>query len=979
MQAASHQIPRCVLAQSFLDNLSQNTHSDSTADFEGQDRNTDLDVQYQGLVHANGPQGANQSRKTSTDLHTAFQHGNAEGTHHMPGIISNRSCARAEDDTLREGRRYHRYEQRELLQHLQRPPVHFQQQQQQQYEAGADQYLSSPEYPPQQPQPGYQRQTHHGHSPSSTDAGAYQHQHGQHQQQQRQQRIHAEMRHLESMFPPLHDSPLEESERGADTAASIVHTSVEQTLQKPLASRARQIHMLPPPIVIPKESPQHHPSNHKEQYQQQQREAHPTTTTKSLHPLPSPPSSTKTSPDSPSSLAIHLYVHHHHHHHSQGTASPAASLNTSSQSSDLASPSAPHLPSPSTPAAGSTPLPLTQDPECYSENDSGIASLPSPVSPSADAIPSTTPLVAPRPLAPLLPSLAIPTSAASISPPTPDENEASSNLPWFNHPQSLANASSSTSLSQRHLPPPPQPQPQLVSTQAKLPEQAQVQAQPPRRHRHYRPQLPDPTLSQQLLSTISSKDLARLYVHAAHHLHSHQPIRHYVLMKMIMTQAELAQFGRLRADMPRAPGPSTGAKPRQRIGFGSEANTGLGARPKVPSKLGLHVSTIDYYHHNKTLNNNSSSSIDDDDDDDDDKDNDGYYYSRQPQNRPYPHLQPLSPSPLIKKKKIHNNSEQPTTSKKKGASSVPWTQSLSSFVSLSSSALSQSKKRPLSLTLTLKTLQPQHPQIPRKSHSWYGTSPSRRFEEMELGEPLEEQPGDIDQEDDDEDCAEDDDDDDDDDDEEEEEEDEEAEENYWTALRRTNNRSQRGLTRSASSIELRQPHDLEHLDTTARSLSYKHHAVVDKQGHHRHQQHPQQQHKRLLYPLAIPLQPLLHQQQPSYPSSPNSTGHIHSLAMGKSKNARRRAGVPSSTATVSSLPSSPVQRRIANMSSSSSSLSTVPVASHSSWSSSWSFFAPESFGFSGLLMLSLFFCVLYLFEGTTHYYNLQSALLSIIL
>ncbi|KAG0055578.1 hypothetical protein BGZ83_008189 [Gryganskiella cystojenkinii] len=86
-------------------------------------------------------------------------------------------------------------------------------------------------------------------------------------------------------------------------------------------------------------------------------------------------------------------------------------------------------------------------------------------------------------------------------------------------------------------------------------------------------------MSAQLLSTITASDLARMYVHAAHHLHSHQPIRRYVMMKMIMTQAELIQYGRLRAEMPRAPGPSTGAQPR-RTGFGTEANKGLSARPK---------------------------------------------------------------------------------------------------------------------------------------------------------------------------------------------------------------------------------------------------------------------------------------------------------------------------------------------------------------------------------------------------------------
>ncbi|CAO3573716.1 unnamed protein product [Mortierella alpina] len=978
MQSAGHQIPRCVLAQSFLDNLSQSSSSsssDNSTDSEGQDRNTDLDEQYQGLVHANGPQGGSNSRKATTDLNAAFQYANVEGAHHMPGVITNRQYARAEDDTFREGRHYHRYEHRELLQHLQRPSVHVQQkqqqqQQQQQYESGADQYLSSPEYPHQQPQPGYQRQTHHRHSPSSTDASAYHHQHDQRQQQQRQHHIHAEMRHLESLFPPLHDSPMQETERCTDPTSSILHTSAEQMLQKPLASRARQIHLLPPPIVIPKESPQHHHASnkpqphhhhhHQQQQQQQQRDAHPQ---KPLHPLPSPPSS-NSSPESPSSLAIHLYVHHHHHHHSQEPASPV-SLNASSKSSDLASPSAPSLPSPSTPAAGS----MEHGLEYHSETHTNITSLPSPISPSADVIPSTAPLVAPRPLAPLLPSLAIPTSAACTSLPTPDENEASSYLPWFNHPQSLANASANTDTdtdtdtdtsSLSH--PQQQPQPQLQPAEPPAPVQGQgQQAQPARRHRHYRPQLPDPTLSQQLLSTISSKDLARLYVHAAHHLHSHQPIRHYVLMKMIMTQAELAQFGRLRADMPRAPGPSTGAKPRQRIGFGSEANTGLGARPKVPSKLGLHVSTMDYSNSNSNNNNNN----------DDDEEFCCYSQQHQHLHRLYQHPHSLSLSHLTKKKKSnhhhhHHENHNDGHPKSKKRASLPWTQSLSSFVSLSSNALSQSKKRPLSLTSTLNTLQPQQ-QMPKKSHSWYGTSPSRQFEEMELGGSMDDE---VEDEDEDEDEVE------------EDGEEDGEEENYWTALRKTNNRSQRGLTRSTSSIELRQPHDLDYSETTARSLAYQQHAVVDKQGadfyyHQRQQQqqqhYQQQERKQLLYPLAIPLQAL-------YPSSPNSANNIHSPALGKFKNARRRAGVPSSTGTMPSVPSSPVLRRSSSNIASSSSLSAMPASSsHASWSSTWSFFAPESFGFSGLLMVSLLFCVLYLFEGTTHYYNLQSALLSIIL
>ncbi|KAF9969793.1 hypothetical protein BGZ73_007682, partial [Actinomortierella ambigua] len=102
------------------------------------------------------------------------------------------------------------------------------------------------------------------------------------------------------------------------------------------------------------------------------------------------------------------------------------------------------------------------------------------------------------------------------------------------------------------------------------------------------PALTDPVYAAHLLSTVTPRDLQRLYVHAAHHLHSHQPIRRYVLMKCIMTQAELTQFGRLRAEMPRAPGPSTGARPKP-TGFGTLANTGLEARPKQPSKLRMYV------------------------------------------------------------------------------------------------------------------------------------------------------------------------------------------------------------------------------------------------------------------------------------------------------------------------------------------------------------------------------------------------------
>ncbi|KAF9181975.1 hypothetical protein BGZ50_005196, partial [Haplosporangium sp. Z 11] len=272
------------------------------------------------------------------------------------------------------------------------------------------------------------------------------------------------------------------------------------------------------------------------------------------------PVSANSMPESPSSLAIHLYVHHHHHLHS-------------SEPSRTASATAP-----SAPMVLLSPLTIPLSPP-LEQGSEAVASPPSPCSPTqAEVILPSTPLIFLNPRASLLPSLNISNRIDSnqlearsgakallnISPTTPNENDPSL-LPWFKYPSSLAISNSV----------------------------AQVQKQlHQRRHRQCLAQLPDPTFANQLLSTISSNDLARLYVHAAHHLHSYQPLRRYVLMKMIMTQAELAQYGRLRAEMPRAPSPSTGAQPK-RIGFGSEANTGLGARPKISSKLGQFVKTME--------------------------------------------------------------------------------------------------------------------------------------------------------------------------------------------------------------------------------------------------------------------------------------------------------------------------------------------------------------------------------------------------
>ncbi|KAG0230343.1 hypothetical protein BGW42_001015 [Actinomortierella wolfii] len=190
----------------------------------------------------------------------------------------------------------------------------------------------------------------------------------------------------------------------------------------------------------------------------------------------------------------------------------------------------------------------------------------------------------------------------------------SDSLPWYNGAKGCIPRSSSNGddISTPHPPPPPPSLPSPLSHShpllqephppsapplmaAKPPLDIQLRLEelrppkrPPARQRPQYPPATDPAYSAHLLSTVSPRDLQRLYVHAAHHLHSHQPIRRYVLMKCIMTQAELTQYGRLRAEMPRAPGPSTGARPKP-TGFGTLANTGLDARPKVRSKLGMYV------------------------------------------------------------------------------------------------------------------------------------------------------------------------------------------------------------------------------------------------------------------------------------------------------------------------------------------------------------------------------------------------------
>ncbi|KAG0249239.1 hypothetical protein BG011_009490 [Mortierella polycephala] len=366
---------------------------------------------------------------------------------------------------------------------------------------------------------------------------------------QRQPRLsHTDIRRLETMFPPLYDST-DENELGVMPQRPVTPNNNKI---------ARQPHLLPPPLLIPKDaSQQQQKHQHRPTGQSIEAEAlnHQQKQQKQKQQLPSPVSE-NSMPESPSSLAIHLYVHHHHHLHSP---EPSPTISATA---------------PSVPMVLLSPLAIPLSPSLEQESEA-VASLPSPSSPTpAEVILPSAPLISPSPGASLLPPLSIsnridpnqPEARSgvriplNISPTTPNENDPSL-LPWFKYPSSL-----------------------VISNSV-----AQVQKQlHQRRHRQCLAQLPDPMFANQLLSTISSDDLARLYVHAAHHLHSHQPIRRFVLMKMIMTQAELVQYGRLRAEMPRAPGPSTGAQPK-RTGFGSEANTGLGARPKISSKLSQFV------------------------------------------------------------------------------------------------------------------------------------------------------------------------------------------------------------------------------------------------------------------------------------------------------------------------------------------------------------------------------------------------------
>ncbi|KAF9908941.1 hypothetical protein EC991_009241 [Linnemannia zychae] len=589
------------------------------------------------------------------------------------------------------------------------------------------------------------------------------------------------------------------------------------------------------------------------------------------------------------------------------------------------------------------------------------ASLPSPPplsTPEAELV--SLPSPPPVQLVSLLPPLSIPSTnnnnkavdalltppASARSPPLlvqetePQKDDA---LPWLNHPHSLANTNTATKSHQ-----------QLESSLLQPQLQQRRHRQYRNHHNHNRPQLPDPALASQLLSTISSKDLARLYVHAAHHLHSHQPIRRYVMMKMIMTQAELAQYGRLRAEMPRAPGPSTGAQPK-RNGFGSPARSGFAFMPKNPSKLGRYMYSAAAFVVSNAAQTGPAArwgtagracrswSMEEEDDMD-----------------------------------IEVWSEKPS---KKKSTRLPWTQSLSSLVLLTKrstplkSATSVSEPNLYCSSRRLEELelgggQHDHHHSRRVNTSSSSAkqqqqSPSSRIrrrggggrvyseDDYDDGEPSEDTETGDDFE------GEEEDDFDDEDLDGHEAEVQEKPRNYWTMLRNrtttTNNSTRKRDLRTSSD---------QHLKEARIHLNMQ----QDKE----HQQYLYQQQQR-----AIPLQQL-DPQVVMYTSStkPSSTSKPKSHARRRTALSHSNNGSPSGSPYSSPNSSSSESNNPLGLSSSSSTTSGAILPAGGAGSAA-SF--TETYGVSGLLMLSLFFVFLFLLEGTNQFYKVQSALLSIIL
>ncbi|OAQ32540.1 hypothetical protein K457DRAFT_123191 [Linnemannia elongata AG-77] len=1024
MQSVSQPIPRCVLAQSYLENIDrtntnnnhgtiQHTHSGGHLLLD--DRNSDLDEQYQQLVHLNGAQGRlNNSnsqhyqqdgivqlkqqqqeqvyygRTTAEEVDDRLHKYNASREHNLQRVaISTKSISPT--STLSSSLSSAVVARANQNQHpsslvlpppfLQVSPQHQQQLNQRhfQYSGGAS---GAYEHPP----------CHSIHTQHHLYRDQIQHNHSNHQQQHQQQYSRADMSRLEAMFPPLHDSADDSSSSSTTTPSSTIlptaeafMSALDQGIKRPSTPHVglavspkptRPQRLVPPPILIPKDIMQ----------QDKLVVAAPMITqNQNQQHLPSPVPSA-TSPESPSSLAIHLYVHHHHHHHPQESSSTSSAVmpqdgTPTSSSSGSASLS---------PNTGSAPMvllsPLTfphpsMDHHLYQQQhqqhlrgatkSAAAASLPSPPLTTPEIELSQLPSPPPVQLVSLLPPLSIPstnnnsnTNGALLTPPTsarsppliassvtkpdptPTNDDTTSSLPWFNHPNSLANTTTTTKN-----------QPNSNHYQQRRHRQQYCNHQP-------RPQLPDPALASQLLSTISSKDLARLYVHAAHHLHSHQPIRRYVMMKMIMTQAELAQYGRLRAEMPRAPGPSTGAQPK-RNGFGSPAQSGFEFRPKRSSRLGRYMYSAAAFVPVPAP---------------------AARWGTAAGGRSWGDEEDMAMEVWNEKDVV-----------KKKSTSLPWTQSLSSLVSLtkrrstpSSSTSSSSSSKPTSsvsepnLYCSSKRLEElelghdnrrrantalQQPQSRNRSSS---SSRIRRrivggermyseddyedgegSEDTETGDDFEgEEEDDFDDEELDE-----------------EQEEEEKPSTYWSMLRARSNNSQTRKRGRCNSSVTDQHHKEARLHLSMQQQNKEH-------NQHYYQQQQQQQQQKIIS---------LQQLDPQVIIYTSSTKPNTSSTTNKSKShARRRTALTHANGSL--LPSSSSPYSSPNSSSSESNHHLNFSSSHSpngailptgSGSATVSF--TETYGVSGLLMLALFFVFLFLLEGTNQFYKVQSALLSIIL
>ncbi|KAF9916896.1 hypothetical protein BX616_002509 [Lobosporangium transversale] len=665
MQSVNHPIPRCVFAQNYLGNIrSNNSNSDITS--TENKKNTEANQQYQDLVHTNGQQRNQRHEREDNALQTDsevkmvrtpdykrhYTHlgKSLRGTH-----LLNKHQYLLPRPYSRQNQKYHHHHHRHA-----NLPVH------QQYRYSTDEncapeYQSQKHHSQQQQVDGQQQPTQHqeyrrssqrysplsplpsfGHNTTNANVSTFHRRHDSNYHQQYDGSDNdrhyphcprTDMNHLEAMFHPLHDPMIEQKQPSTTVTSPTApiprdHMYLKESLgaeppSRGITSKLTRQHLLPPPILIPEDASLSQPP------QQQHPSVYDRKDIITIHTqpqqLPSPAHSAM-SPESPSSLAIHLYVHHHHHHSQpQPEPSPVSatifastpfssdtpnlehSLSLHSQPPWLLSPLSTSLTSPepglgtntstypnkSLPSPLPSPPPLT--PEIVAPSNTLESSQPFTrhdviyqVSPRSNNVSPTTPTL---------------DTMAVIETSNRAENDTAS-VPWLTRCDNLASLNTKQKTLSP-LSPELSPSPSLGAPAVAAPTTADTECQPlqtsshmpqsqPRRYRQYdsiHSLMPGSALANQLLSTISSKDLARLYVHAAYHLHSHQPIRRYVLMKMIMTQAEVTQYGRLRAEMPRAPGPSTGAQPKP-TGLGSEARKGLSARPKVPSKLGLHVMTI---------------------------------------------------------------------------------------------------------------------------------------------------------------------------------------------------------------------------------------------------------------------------------------------------------------------------------------------------------------------------------------------------